>query len=368
MRDNMAGKKIAFLLPNMRGGGAERVSLLLADQFIENGLDVYFILLQESGELLSILNPKCKIISLNKARIRSVYFDLVKSLRTNNIDILISFMWPLTVIAPLVKFLIKDIKVIIGEQAVISEQYKGILQRLTLKVSSFCSYRIADVLIACSDGVRLDMANLSCMKKARVKLIYNPAKLSEINEIPTDVMNEVENSWRVPMGCRFISVGGLKYQKNHELLVRAFASASIDDSELKIVGSGELYDPLSELIDELRVADRVELVGFKLDPTPYYTSADVFVLTSRYEGFALVIVEALAAGLEVISVDCPSGPAEILQAGMFGAVIRNHDEELLAQKLVEFAKSPKLNRDRNIGRSQDFSPERIARQYINLFN
>lgn len=363
----MEAKKIAFFLPNMRGGGAERVALLLADQFIKNGLDVYFILMQESGELLSILNPKCKIISLNKVRMRFVYFDLVNSLRTNSIDVLISFMWPLTVIAPMVKIFIKDIKVIVGEQAVISEQYKGILQSLILKLSSFCSYRIADALIACSHGVKLDMAYLSCIKKTRINLIYNPAKLNESNKIPSYLMSEVEHSWRVPKGCRFISVGGLKYQKNHELLVRAFARAAIDNSELKIVGSGELYHPLIELIDELRVANRIELVGFKLDPTPYYATADIFVLTSRYEGFALVIVEALAAGLEVISVDCPSGPAEILEAGMFGAIINNHDEGLLAQKLVEFAKSPKSNRDRNIGRSLDFSPEKIAKQYINLF-
>jgi len=364
----MTKKKIAFLLPNMRGGGAERVALLLSEQFIKNDLDVYFILMQESGELMSIINPKCKIISLNKIRFRSVYFDIVKSLKKNNIDIVISYMWPLTAIAPLVKILIKDIKVIIGEQAVITEQYSGFVQRLILKATSFFSYRIADALIASSDGVKRDMAKLSWLNKSRIKLIYNPAEINEFNKLPVNIFNDVENSWRVPKGNRFITVGTLKYQKNHELLIKAFAKSSINNSELKIVGSGELHDSLSDLIHELRVSDRIELVGFKLDPTPYYLTADIFVLSSRYEGFALVIVEALAAGLEIISVDCPSGPAEILEAGVFGALIDNHDEELLAQTMIEFAKSPKTNRHRNINRSRDFIPEKIAKEYINLFH
>ena len=82
---------------------------------------------------------------------------------------------------------------------------------------------------------------------------------------------------------------------------------SIQDSELMIVGSGELETSLRQLAGELGIADKVIFAGFQSDPTPFYLSADLFVLSSDYEGFGNVIVEALAQGLPVVSTDCPSG-------------------------------------------------------------
>ena len=111
---------------------------------------------------------------------------------------------------------------------------------------------------------------------------------------------------------RLLTVGALKEQKNHALLIRSFATvADRHDAKLLIVGEGELRPALQQLIDELQLHDRVTLVGFVPDPAPFYATADLFVLASDYEGFALVLVEALHAGLKVVSTDCPDGPAEI---------------------------------------------------------
>src|SRR4030095_8305393 len=100
---------------------------------------------------------------------------------------------------------------------------------------------------------------------------------------------------------RVISVGTLKPQKNHALLLRAFADLHRRNrANLMIVGEGELRPMLERMIGELDIEDSVSMPGFVLDPMPYYASANLFVLSSDFEGFANVLVEAMAAGLPVV--------------------------------------------------------------------
>ena len=126
---------------------------------------------------------------------------------------------------------------------------------------------------------------------------------------------------------------GFKHQKNHALLLRAFALLERPDARLMLLGNGELEPDLRRLAAELGIADRVIFAGFHPDPTPFYRTADLFVLSSDYEGFGNVIVEALACGTPVVSTDCPSGPAEILADGEFGALVPVGDAQALARAI-----------------------------------
>jgi glycosyltransferase involved in cell wall biosynthesis len=97
-----------------------------------------------------------------------------------------------------------------------------------------------------------------------------------------------------------------------------------------LLGEGPLHGELRKLADDLGIADRVIFQPFDIDPMPYYRSAELFVLSSDFEGFALVLVEALLSGLPVVSTDCESGPREILGDGEFGTLVRCGDAEALA--------------------------------------
>jgi glycosyltransferase involved in cell wall biosynthesis len=109
----------------------------------------------------------------------------------------------------------------------------------------------------------------------------------------------------------------------------------------------------------------VILAGFHPDPTPFYKTADLFVLSSDYEGFGNVIVEALACGTPVVSTDCPSGPGEILDGGRYGRLVPAGDAEALAGA-IEAALSETHDRDTLTRRAADFAPARAAEQYLGL--
>ena len=137
------------------------------------------------------------------------------------------------------------------------------------------------------------------------------------------------------------------------------------EARLMIVGQGQNEAKLRALVRELGLEGRVIFAGFHVDPAPFYASADLFVLSSDYEGFGNVIVEALSFGLPVVSTDCPSGPAEILGYGRWGGLVPVGDEEALAGAMAAALSAP-VDRDALRARAADFAPEIAARKYLDL--
>ncbi len=175
-----------------------------------------------------------------------------------------------------------------------------------------------------------------------------------------------EAAWEGYRGARIMTVGRLKRVKNHALLIRAFAKVSeIQPARLMIVGDGELRDELEALIAELGLGGKVVLPGFVNDPTPLYRSADLFVLSSNYEGFGNVIVEAMACGVPVVSTDCPAGPSEILENGRFGTLVPVGDVDALASAMMSALQTghdPEVLKRR----AAAFAPEVAASKYLDL--
>ncbi len=163
-----------------------------------------------------------------------------------------------------------------------------------------------------------------------------------------------------------LTVGSFKEQKNQQLLIRAFARLTqTTDATLMLLGEGDLGPGLKELASALGVSNRVLFPGFHPDPTPFYRTADLFVLSSDYEGLPTVIIEALASGVPVVSTDCPSGPFEILRGGEFGTLVPVGDEVALANAMEQALSTPS-DPDRLRRRALDFSPEVAARRYLDL--
>jgi glycosyltransferase involved in cell wall biosynthesis len=149
--------------------------------------------------------------------------------------------------------------------------------------------------------------------------------------------------------------------------LRAFARIPRSlNAKLTILGEGLLRAELEVLIHQLGLQDRVTLPGFTIDPSHWYHSADLFVLSSSWEGFGNVIVEALECGVPVVSTDCLSGPAEILANGRYGRLVPVGDATALAAaiqaSLLESHDQDALRR-----RAQDFAVPRIADQYLAYF-
>jgi len=189
-------------------------------------------------------------------------------------------------------------------------------------------YPLADVRIACSKTAANDLAHLSGIARDRIEVIYNP--ISPPKRIASNA--NVEALWG-GKGPRIITVGSLKEQKNHALLLDAIARLENRDAMLMILGQGHLHDRLVQQASELGIDDRMIFPGFSVDPWPYLASADLFVLSSDYEGFPLVLAEAMHAGLKVVSTDCVSGPAEMLDGGRYGRLVPCGDADALAKAI-----------------------------------
>ncbi|MCC5966654.1 MAG: glycosyltransferase [Natronohydrobacter sp.] len=358
--------RIQTLLPDLRGGGAERVNLDLAHEFARAGHEVAFVLMQARGELLDEAKAAFPVHDLGCTRARQVPRALARHLRRHRPDALLAAMWPLTVVAPLAVRLSRHrCKVLVSEHNTLSVQYRehGMWHRMAMRGSMAVGYRFAQCRVGVSAGVVADISALSRMGQVAFNVVHNPVaprpKPSELARRDADAL------WSGPPGARFVTVGSMKAQKNHPLLLRAFARLDRPDARLMFVGDGAGRNALLALARELGVADRVILAGFHSDPTPFYQTADVFVLCSDYEGFGNVIVEALAQGLPVVSTDCPSGPAEILENGRFGRLVPVGDAPALAQAMEAALNAP-ADREALIRRAADFAPEIAAQRYLNV--
>jgi glycosyltransferase involved in cell wall biosynthesis len=161
-------------------------------------------------------------------------------------------------------------------------------------------------------------------------------------------------------------VGSLKPAKDFALLLAAFAKLrQHSNARLLILGEGPLRGELEALKCRLGLDGAVDMPGFVASPYPYLAKADVFVLSSAWEGFGNVIVEALACGTPVVSTDCPSGPGEILADGRYGMLVAPGDAAALAQAILA-SLAAEHDRAALIRRSQDFSVAKAAEQYLEL--
>jgi glycosyltransferase involved in cell wall biosynthesis len=321
--------RLAFLLPDMRGGGAERVAVTLIQEIVQRGHEVDIVLMKAEGQLLDLLPPGVRIVDLGANKIRHALRPLIRYLLERRPLVLQASLWPLTVIAILAGRLSgSGTRVIVSDHAILSAQYGGSWRTMAeLKATIRLLYPLADARICVSEGAAMDLSRLSGLARDRFAVIHNP-----ISEPPSPSASspEVEQLWP-SINRRILTVGALKEVKNHALLLRAFAILAREHkASVMILGEGQERVTLERLAQDLGVADRVVFPGFAVDPWPFYASADLFVLSSDHEGFGNVLVEAMLAGLPVVSADCPTGPREILDGGRFGRLVPVGNAEALA--------------------------------------
>jgi glycosyltransferase involved in cell wall biosynthesis len=359
--------RIAILLPDLRGGGAERVSVDLAKALKMQGHDVELVLMQARGELLEEAQASFSIVDLVTTRARALPLALARYLRRRRPAVLLAAMWPLTVIAPVAARLSgHHCTVVLSEHNTLSVQYRdwGRLHQGMMRASMALAYRLADRRVGVSAGVVEDITRMSGLQLSAFDVVHNP--VPPRSSPASAAIKAAEALWDGPPGARIVTIGSMKAQKNHPLLLRAFAKLKQPDARLMFVGDGKGRDALLLLANKLGVADRVILAGFHTDPTPFYLTADVFALSSDYEGFGNVIVEAMACGTPVVSTDCPSGPAEILENGRWGLLTPVGDAQALAETMNN-ALNTTWDAERLRKRAADFAPAVAARKYLNLF-
>jgi glycosyltransferase involved in cell wall biosynthesis len=357
-------RRISVLLPDLRPGGAERLHVNLAHDWIERGLDVDFVLRNGVGELLGELPTGVRIVDLAVPRVRRLMRPLVRYLRQEKPNALLAAMWPLTVMAPIAGRMagIRG-RVVVSEHSPLSIAYasKGLLHGVLLRSTQWLGYGLADARVAVSSGVADDLAAKSSLPRHRFEVIGNPVALGgATNAAPAPAA--LAGVAR-PL---FLTVGSLKAVKRHDRLIDAFALVvSRVGGTLCIVGEGVERASLEAQVNSLGLQGRVLLPGYSSNVGPWYADADQFVLSSDYEGFGNVLVEAMEYGLPIVSTDCVSGPSEVLRGGEFGRLVPVNDTRALADAMVDMLRTP-INKPALLARALEFSVDVVSARYLDV--
>ena len=332
--------RIAFLIPTLGLGGAERVALSLIDHFVGQGHEVDLLVMRDDGQLLALLPPQVRLFALHTPRLRNLMGPLMRYLRAERPDSIQAFMWPVTSIAVIARILSRSkARLVLSDHTMMSQHFAayGPVRRFVLRHTIRWLYPRADSRVIVSPLAADDLALLARLRRDTITVINNP-----VEEPPSELAAspEIERLWK-GTGARIITIGRLKPEKNHFLLLTAFALLrETVDARLMIVGEGELHDALDAHAQSLGISQHVTMAGFTIDPAPYYASADLFVLSSDNEGYPLVLVEAMFAGLRIVSTDCPSGPRQILADGQYGRLVPRGDVRALAEAMAGALAAP----------------------------
>jgi glycosyltransferase involved in cell wall biosynthesis len=359
--------KIAFFLPSLAGGGAEKTALVIGAGFLERGHQVDIVLAKAQGELMSSVPPEAKVLNLGAFRTLAALPGLTAYLRREKPEALISFPDVANAIAIWAKMLSSSqTKVLIGVHNHLSDVIKNSskLQEKIYPALLRIFYRHAAVVMAISNGVAEDVVKVTGIPRHKIIVIYNPIPVSNIIRLKSE---SIDHPWFVPEQPPVIlSVGRLVKQKDYPTLLNAFALVRKHRQvRLVILGEGELHNRVLDWATKLGIVSDVDLPGFVHNPYSYMSRCSVFVLSSAWEGFGNVLAEALACGTQVVSTDCQSGPDEILENGRYGRLVPVGDHVAMAEA-IETALDHPLPPEALQARARAFSVESAVKKYLNV--
>lgn len=361
-------KKVLFIMRDFQGGGAERVTIDYLTYLNKEKFEPIVFIMKKSGAFLNQIPKDVRVVfATSEAKFR------------------------LTSIPRLLYLLIKEAKkvdIIIGTLELTTTYFAAILGKLFNKNSigwthinlkyfppantkvhkqlTKLLYPFLNTIICVSDGIVADIRSRFPGIKSKIITLYNPISLN-------DILKKGDESFEKEDVPIVVGAGRLSTQKNFKLLISAHKKV-IDQGirhKLIILGEGAERANLQEFIKENEMENSAFLYGFKNNPYKYIKNAKVFALSSDYEGFAIVVAEALALGTPVVSTNCPSGPSEILENGKYGKLVPTNDVDSYAKELIEILTNTHLSRElseRGLLRAKDFTPEVIVPKFEELLS
>ncbi|MDQ0206799.1 glycosyltransferase [Alkalicoccobacillus murimartini] len=359
-------KKIAFILYSLEGGGVERLTLHLMEGLLEKGYQVDLVVVQMKGEYMNDIPDGIRVIHLDKPNLRASCLAIRQYLSKHKPDVLISAKDYINLIVLLAKKLTRvPTKIIVSSHVNITEQARRLPQFNKVKRGISIMYRFADDIVCVSKGVADDIHQVSGVSDKKIHVIYNPIVTTELLK---NGENVVEHPWFDQNQEVIVTVGRLHVQKDYKTLLHAFKKVNEvrPNTRLMIVGDGPEKDTLTKLTAELNLKEVVDFVGFQTNPYPYMKKADLFVLSSAWEGFGNVLIEAFAMGTTVVATDCPSGPAEILEHGRLGKLVGVGAVEEMADAILYSLDHPQPESALK-QRASTFSIDNCVRAYEQLF-
>lgn len=352
-------KKICFIAGNLNNsGGTERVTSVIANELVKNNYNISILSLTGGDDPFFTLNKKIKIHSLYPKKISfkrnflPAIWKIRKFLKRYKVDIVIvvdsnSCLFTIPSLTGL------DIKHICWEHF----NFNNDLGRYSRRLGRQLAARYCDSVVTLTERDKQYWLK-GTSHKSQIIAIANPCPF------PPQAYSEQDSTNTV------LTVGELTKIKGFDLILESWIQVNkiMPGWKLVIVGEGEDRKKLTEFIEKHDLVETVNLVGRTSDVSKYYEKADIFCLSSRFEGFPMVLLETLAFGLPVVSFDCDTGPAEILE-GTGSILVPKNNTDKLASSLINLM-NDKLSRNlislKSKEKSKIYQPENVIKQWIEL--
>jgi len=361
-------RRVTTFLSNLEGGGAERVTVNLLKGFSPELFDLDLVLVDATGPFLAQVPEYVNVVDLRSGSVSRAALPLARFLRRAKPDVLVSHLSHVNVGAMIAKDLARTrARTVLVEHLNLSAARKRrsrLPHHRLLPQFVKLVYRRADVIVGVSEGVSEFIETRFALPPGKVRTIYNPVVDEELLRKSHEPLT---HPWFEPGEPPvLLAVGRLTGQKDFATLLRAFARVQQKmPCRLLILGEGERREQLEALSSELGIQDDVQMPGFTENPYAYMRRAEVFVLSSLWEGLPTVLIEAMACGCPVVATDCPSGPREILEGGKWGPLVEVRDVQGLEEAILETLANP-TPREKLEARAGKFSYKNAIDAYTDL--
>jgi len=355
--------KICLFTSSLNRGGAERVFVNLANYWHTAGHEVDFVVLSTGGTLREELDAGVQLIDLrehyNRMPVRfASIFAFAKYLKAARPDRVFATLTYVTITALWARKLAGYTGRLIVRQAnsLSNQSSQSLPVRIWNWIGYHLAYRWADIILVNSKNSEAEVAEMLPSLKSKLKLVYNPVIIGDFISVKTPKEAPV-----------ILSSGRFARQKDFPTLLRAFKIIRERcEAHLIMLGDGPDRKQIEEQIRELGLVEHVTLKGYVSDPGTYYQEADVFVLTSLWEGFPNVLVEALAAGTAVVATDGRGGSREIVESILPDNIVEVGNAQQVADRVCETLEAMPSGVTLKNYVSSRFALPIIAEQYLKL--
>jgi len=367
-------RKICFVLPSLNGGGAERAAVNILNALDPAVWDRSMYLFRLEGPYLDALDAGIALAAGDSDSRTGRWLALRRFLRGARPHLVVSFLSYFTVLTA-VRAAGIGARVVFNQQTPMSAfledadyQWRQPWHRHAFELVTRVGYRLADAIVTTSAGVADDLVARFGVARERISVLHNPVDLASIAAAASEPLDRAHDwLWSHPV---IVAAGRLADAKNYPLLLDAFALLRARmPVKLFVLGEGERESALREQVDRLGLAGAVVFCGFQRNPWKYFARADVFALSSRYEGFGNVVIEAMACGVPVVATSSP-GTREIVRDGVDGLLVDVHEPTALAAALEALLTDDTLRRrmsDEARRRALAFDVPAIAAAYGHMF-
>jgi glycosyltransferase involved in cell wall biosynthesis len=331
-------KRVCFVLPSLAGGGAERVAVQVLSALEASRWDRSMYLFKREGPYLADLPSEIRLASATRASRIGRLIELRRFIRKTHPDLVVSFLSYFTVLAAAKTAAVNArVVFVLGTpmSAFLSDgdyHWRTASHRTLFSLATRAGYNLADAIATTSRGVSEDLMRHFGVRESAIKVVHNPIDFAALTDASAEPLDATDaHAWKHPA---IVSAGRLAEAKNYPLLIEAMAllRRRLPAARLFILGQGDQEAQLRAQIASLGLSDAVRLCGFQRNPWKYIARADVFALTSRYEGFGNVLVEAMACGVPVVVTSSP-GPLEIVRDNVDGVIVPEHTAAAVAAAL-----------------------------------